>query len=254
MKRSANIGAPRENPLHGFSRLIIGVAYRHGVSTVFDDFLTMALCAFSHGQKEELYMETISRYHKNEVQQLANALGALIMAYDRESQDGQWCDILGRFFEEHNGKFGRDARGQFFTPESLCDMMAQLTQGNEPVKDRRIGDCCVGSGRTLIALDRTQPDNRLHNFYVGQDIDGRCAKMFAFNMKMYGMKGVSIHMDTLQMTVYGGYRVYMPEMGGIIRWLSADEARSYIIEPKTIDAAADVIEEPKQLQMIIPDW
>jgi len=239
--------------MKAFSKLVEQVAYRHDMSTVFDDFLTMALCAFSYGQQEELYLKTIKRYDTNELQLLAATLAAMIGEYDQRSQDGKWCDVLGEFFEEHNGKFGRDARGQFFTPPSLCDIMARMAADDATLKERKINDPCVGSGRTLIAMDRTHARNRLYNFYVGQDIDGRCAKMFALNLKMYGMKGVSIHMNSISGEIFGGYRIYLPELGGQVRCMSSDECARYVYEPRE-EVEMDPIVEPKQLQLFKSDW
>lgn len=241
--------------MEAFSKLVEQVAYRHDMSTVFDDFLTMALCAFSYGQQEELYLKTIKRYDKNELQLMAATLAAMIAEYDQRSQEGKWCDVLGEFFEEHNGKFGRSARGQFFTPPSVCDIMAQLTADGKPLEDRKINDPCVGSGRTLIALDRTNAQNRLHNFYLGQDVDQRCSKMFALNMKMYGMKGVSIHMNSITNEIFSGYRIYLPEMGGQIRFMRADECAQYVFTEQKKEETT-TIEAPKQeqLQLFKADW
>ena len=49
-------------------KVIESIGYRHGISTVFDDYLTIASCAVSNAvdklhfeEREELYMETIKK-------------------------------------------------------------------------------------------------------------------------------------------------------------------------------------------------
>src|SRR5690606_18678915 len=92
-----------------------------------------------------------------------------------------------------------------------------------------------GSARTLIAFDRRHPQNRFKNFYVAQDLDSRCIKMSVLNMYMHGMKGLVMHMDTLRMEIFGGYRIYLPDTCMGIRPLTKDETIAYynqILEEK----------------------
>lgn len=216
-----------------FSKLFDQLIYRHDVPTVFDDFLTLSISALAIGRAELLYEETIKRYAPNEQPMFGKMFAELFLAYEeRSSVDGAWCDILGEFFEEHNGKFGRDARGQFFTPPSVCNFMAQITAGDQPSKGT-VNDCACGSGRNLIAHSRTHPSNRANCFYVGQDVDHRCVKMTALNMAMYGLAGVSIHMNTLTMEIWGGYRVWLAETGLGIQPLTKAQCIQYLFESDT---------------------
>jgi type I restriction-modification system DNA methylase subunit len=227
-----------------FNKLFEQLIYRHNVPNVFDDFLSLSISALALGRAETIYKETIARYQPQEQPMFGKMFAAMVMAYEeRSSTDGAWCDILGEFFEEHNGKFGRDARGQFFTPPSVCNFMAQITAAEqEPTKDTvTVNDCACGSGRNLIAHSRVNPRNRLRSFYVGQDVDQRCVKMTAINMAMYGLAGVSIHMNTLTMEIWGGYRVYLPETCLGISPMSKAECISYLLQPKV-----EPEQEPKQ--------
>ncbi len=196
--------------------------------TLFDDFLTLTLCAFGMGRYEKEYLQTLKPYSKEEINIFPQLLAELVNYYTVKSSSGGWVDGLGEFFEEHNGKFGRDARGQFFTPPQLCDLMARM---HEPVKGK-INDPAAGSGRCLIAVDRLHPQNRYNNFYIAQDVDLRCVKMCAINMQLYGMRGAVIHANSLSLDIFGGYRVYMPDTGlGVVK-LSIQECYNYMFEPK----------------------
>lgn len=215
--------------------------------SVFDDFLTLCLCAFSLGRYEDEYFEIIKQYTKDETQLFAQMLGALVEYYTTKSVDGAWVDGLGEFFETHNGKFGRDAMGQFFTPPHLCDLMAQINghQGDS------VCDPSVGSGRCLIAHDRTNANNRLTVFYTAMDIDFRCVKMCTLNMVLYGMKGAIIHMDSLTQTVWGGYRVYLPETGLGVMKLTPEQSKAFAhVSSTAIDEKPQPTpEKPTQLKL-----
>lgn len=218
--------------MNEFTKIFNSIAYRHEFMRVFDDFLTLSICAFSFGRMENLYLETIEGYCPDEVNLFGKLLGALILDYEKKSNYcGAWGDGLGDFFMENNNRFGQDARGQFFTPEPVCDMIASMTAGNEVRENNNVLDPAAGSGRMLLAFDRRKTGNRLKNFYVACDIDPRCVKMCALNFFLYGLKGAVIHMDSLKMDAWGGYRIFMPETGLGIQSLTKDECLQFIVSP-----------------------
>lgn len=224
------------------SKLINDLAYRHSVTQVFDDFMEMAICAFSFGKMENRYLELIKRYEPNEVEQFGHVLGAMVLDYeDCASAEGDWDDVLGNFFEQTSSGAQASRMGQFFTPKTVCDMMARMVHGDDEQKEITICDPACGSGRNLIAHSRLTPSNRLNGYYVGMDLDRRCVNMCVLNMFMYGLKGAVIHMDTLRLEVYGGYRIYLGETGLGIRPMEKNECMSYVTTYKnTVD------EKPKE--------
>ena len=62
-----------------------------------------------------------------------------------DSSEGQ--DILNLFFITFNKYTGRADRNQAFTPDHICDFMAELT---EVGKETRVLDICCGSGSFLV--------------------------------------------------------------------------------------------------------
>lgn len=239
-----------------FSKAFDSLIYRHDVPSVFDDFLSIAVSALALGRAESLYEETIKRYKPEEQKMFAKMFSSMVMAYEeRSSPDGAWVDILGEFFEEHNGKFGRDARGQFFTPPSVCNFMAQITAADqEPTQDTiTVNDCACGSGRNLIAHSRLHPKNRFRTFYVGSDVDQRCVKMTTLNLSMYGLSGVVVHQNSLTMETWGGYRVWLPETGMGITPLNKEQALSFLVSDKPVSeqpkpVVPEIIEEQPRKQ------
>lgn len=218
----------------GLTKSLQKISSRHQFANVFDDFMQMAICAFAMGRMEDVYEPIAKRYEPEELKVFGEALAEMINEYQRGMvDDGSWVDVLGNVFEETNSSFAASNAGQFFTPESVCNMMAQITAGPEECeKDITVNDCACGSGRNLIAHSRLHPNNRFNTFYVGQDLDRRCVNMSVLNMFMYGMRGVIIHMDTLRMKIFGGYRIYLADTLMGIKPLTINECYECLTSPK----------------------
>lgn len=59
------------------------------------------------------------------------------------------ADYLGRVYEEQS--IVNHYAGQFFTPESLVELMAALTMPDDLSDNALVNDPACGSGRTLVA-------------------------------------------------------------------------------------------------------
>ena len=71
-------------------KLIEDIGCRHGISTVFDDYLHIASCAVSNAvdklhfeERENLYMQTIKKYSKEELQQFVKLHTMVINALEQ---------------------------------------------------------------------------------------------------------------------------------------------------------------------------
>src|SRR5580698_836872 len=111
-----------------FSTLLESFMYRFDLRTVFDDFLTMSLCAVTRNPKtglshyEDLYLETIKYYAKDELRfQFPEMLDALINEMGEGLNGSECSDILGSYYEQQCAKNGLS---QFFTPWPICEFMA----------------------------------------------------------------------------------------------------------------------------------
>lgn len=233
-----------------FAKEIEKIAYRHQIVRVFDDFLQMAICAFSFGKMEDRYAEICQRYDPDERKMFGNVLGAMVLDYeDAADNAGSWGDVLGRYFEQTNSSSQASAMGQFFTPEHICDLMARITvPQDQQGQSVTVNDPSCGSGRNLIAHCRLHPDNRMGCFYTACDLDYRCVNMTALNFVMYGMRGVVIHMNTLSLKIYSGYRVYLPETGLGIQPLTDAQCREFLFSQKPADDQPQTVVqiEPQQ--------
>lgn len=179
--------------LREFNSLFSFVLYRHDASRVFDDFLTLVICCLARQTQEEWYLQTIRKYSEDEIKRFPKLLGQLFIIYDRAIKDGDWIDPLGDFYESLAGRYKKQGFGQFFTPKSICDLMAELTTPRNEYGNN-CNDCAAGSGRTLLAMNKVCKGN----FYYAEDIDHMCVKMCCINMAIHGLKGEVRHMDTLR--------------------------------------------------------
>lgn len=199
-----------------FAQIMDPLTRRYGVSSVFSDFLTLLICAFSHGQREEEYLNTIRRYEKPEAYRISEALGALVI--EMTGDGSGMVDVLGAYFEEH---ISHGHNGQFFTPQNICDMMARMMNPVEPMP--RIADPACGSGRMLMAMAKL---NRFARFY-GADNDRTCAMMTVVNLTLNAMYGEVAWMNTLTQQWYGGWLIE-PTISGAPRVRQISEKESYI--------------------------
>lgn len=156
----------------------------YSLHQVFDDFLTMCICAFSQNpltkqsHYEAEYLAVVGKYKvSTEVSLFPKALAQLTIALEEKL----YTDILGEFFELHisNGK-----NGQFFTPEPVTDFMnAILGTDDEREESLHILDPACGSGRMLLSSHKRNKGK--HHLY-GIDVDHTCVKMTVINLFLNG--------------------------------------------------------------------
>ena len=175
-----------------FSTLLKDFEYRYDLRAVFNDFLTLTLCAccqnpltgLSHD--EDLYLQTIEPYKTDS---LRHHFPKLFVRLTCEMEDRVGSDtgndVLGEFYEQN---LYRKGAAQYFTPYPICTFIARATTGyidaNIARDPLRILDPCCGSGRMLLAS--AQANGKDHEFY-GIDIDPTCVKMTAINLFLNGM-------------------------------------------------------------------
>lgn len=117
-----------------------------------------------------------------------------------------FTDVLGDIFMEFVSH-GRN--GQFFTPQPICDMIAQMTFG-EKQEGETVNDPACGSGRMLMAAAKI---NRRLKFY-GADNDATCCKMAALNLIVNSMLGEIAYMNTLSLEYYYSFHIKVYNIDG----------------------------------------
>lgn len=177
-------------PKETFASTLECFQWKYDLHKVFDDFLTMSICAVTRNpvtglsHYEDLYLETIKPYKNDELRFQFPKMFALLVA-EIEALVGTCNDVLGTYYEAHFLKKGTQ---QFFTPWNICMFMAKSSfetvehpEEQEPI---RILEPACGSGRMLLAA--SQVSGKHHHFY-GVDIDATCVKMTALNLFLNGL-------------------------------------------------------------------
>jgi hypothetical protein len=204
--------------LKSFSQYILQIGYKYGLNSVFDDFLEMVVCALSLGAKEDRYHEIVRNYEKPDAYLMAEAFGSLVIEMDNNGEGLK--DGFGDFYMEYLS-YGRN--GQFFTPEPICDMMASIL--NPAGFGERVGDCCCGSGRMLLAAAKISRNS----LFFGADIDRTCAMMCLINLCLNGLLGEVCWMDTLMNRFYGGWRIELHPEKEVPYIREITESESYMV-------------------------
>ena len=185
-------------------KLMTDFTYHNGleVSRVFDDLLRYIIQGYTlpghSGLKDWHYTkEQNAVFHEMYAQ--------IVLIMQQEIKHKLWFDVFGNIYEELiASKSRRSNSGQFFTPESLCDLMADICQGEEKQTRKIISDCACGSGRTLLA----HHVRNLGNYYVAEDIDKTCAMMCVCNFLLHGVVGEVVwHNSLIPEQFYGAWKI-----------------------------------------------
>ena len=124
-----------------------------------------------------------------------------------EMDKGRFFDLFGHLYEQmFLLKSKASSNGQFFTPDCLCRLMADIAESENEEKETnsgliRVNDCTCGSARTLLAhfMKKTHNNHALavRYYYEAADIDLPTCKMAACNMMIHGMQGKVVCQDQL---------------------------------------------------------
>jgi hypothetical protein len=194
-----------------FEQALSQLAYSQSLWDVFQDFLDYSLLMSKWWDPNPANFADLEKKYPDAKQHKLFAEAYVAMADIADNDGTGFKDPFGDYFMEH---FSSDRRGQFFTPEELCDMMAMLqkVEHSEQPEKPTFNDPSCGSGRTLLSAAKLI--NRRGTFHAA-DIDLTCCKMTVINFMMNSMKGEVAWMDTLRMDHWRSWhiQVVMNEAG-----------------------------------------
>jgi len=257
------IGSRNQYP-QKFLSLFDKICHGHGhqSSDVFNRFLDFCLYYLSMGKLTE-GLEAVERHHPGKYDafmELFNILG--------DGSEG-FQDMLGGVYQEISSSYKASKMGQFFTPDAVSDLMADIAIGDiDPTTiGKSINDPSCGSGMMLLKAAEKFGVNRHNQFFVGQDLDAMCAKMCAINMSLNTIPGRVYQMDTLAMNYYAAYdlKIMMYEnhyMAIVHKWDSSEidaanqrvqasyqrSAETKAVESEKEKAAAQALKEADRLR------
>lgn len=216
----------------------------------FEDFLTAVVCALAAETKEDEYLAMIERHKEGKPGRRGADLMPIMFAELVNAMDDDNRDILGDLFQ---GSITYGEAGQYFTPESVSRLMAELSV--DP--DRRpadgqtlyINDPTCGTGRMLLEASNINPQAEL----VGQDIDARCARITAVNLGLRSRYGYVVCGNTLSGETQFAYRIapFFHESPngrrrGVIRDIPPELTPVPVIESRLRSDAQSLFEQPPQ--------
>jgi hypothetical protein len=233
----------RENPPAHPRKVIVDTIHRlgseHGVAQVWSDWIEgMALGwanAIGNGkpetrgdtwrEREARYMAIVKRYGPEDWRKLAALQDTLVELLEglevgepgtRPAQKQAWNgggDPLGELYMEL--ELGNDRAGQFFTPWSVCLVMAKLHGIGALVDDIasqgfcKVDDCAVGSGSLLLALAEVAREEGINPqtqiWFSGRDLSSNAAHMAYVNLCLRGLPGVIEHGNTISLEIFGAW-------------------------------------------------
>jgi hypothetical protein len=193
------------------AKLMRGLAGRHDLWRIFSDFVEMAACSIANAcdrgnpqatQREARYMEIVKAYSRDDLEAFPQMLAHLTMAL--ECGPG---DVLGELFMEL--ELGSKWHGQFFTPYSVCQLMARLTLGDPETLRAKVerqgfvtaNEPACGGGAMLIAMAEAMQEaginyqQRLH--VTAQDLDLKAVHMAYVQLSLLHVPAYVIHGNSL---------------------------------------------------------
>lgn len=146
-------------------------------SSLFEEFVDLALCPLCNNPNE-MQIELWNKAQKDE--QYNKAFIEALQAYGDAAMD--YHDPLGEMFMM---RISHGNHGQFFTPETICDFMAKIT---EPIGESVCDPTC-GSGRLLLSGLNASRHKGFEPWIYGNDLSYTCARMTLLNLLINRARG-----------------------------------------------------------------
>lgn len=180
-------------------KLFNEACYRWSRWEVWSDFVTMVAISISNTvdlvhakEREATYLNLAKKYNTHEFEIFARMFAEITMGIDEDPEQ----DFLGELFMCL--ELGNSYNGQFFTPYSVCQMMAAIS--NPDAKSRiekqgwiTVNDCACGAGALLVAFAndcrRKEINYQTTVLFTAQDIDMVAGMMCYIQLSLLGCPG-----------------------------------------------------------------
>ena len=185
---------------------IMRIAGRFSAEQVFKDWVQMTAIMIANTldvrygelweKREESYKNTARQYDTSELEQMSEMIAMLTLSLT------EMHDALGEIYM--NLGIGEKKTGQFFTPQSVSRLCAQLVVENQkPDEDGiyRINEPACGSGGMVIeglcGLRERGINYQRQVQAVCQDLDWRCVYMCYVQLSLLGVPAIVVQGSTL---------------------------------------------------------
>ena len=191
--------------MNTFKEIFEELARHNDRSVIWNDFLDYAIEVNLLNSDEKTAFK--KNYHGNE-SDYWDMITAWVTQLSEKLEKVPYYDLLGQFYEELVTSQAKSKNlGQFYTPVTVTELLSELTiDGKKSVNlnGQVANDPTCGSARTLLSAYVHSNHNLI---LYGQELDETSAKMATLNFWSHGARGSVLHMDTLEGTVYKGWRV-----------------------------------------------
>lgn len=238
----------------------------HSVWNVFTDFVELSAISLANAadlrpevweKREKQYLATIGKYSPDEQKLFPEMFADLVEALEYElTWRNAPADVLGTLF--HELELHNKYKGQFFTPQNVCDMMAEITfgDGTELLKDKpyiSLCEPCCGSGAMVLGFARAMLEKDfnycLQLVVEATDIDLKCVYMCYLQLSLYGIPAVVIHGNTLTLEEWSRWYTPVYIMYG---WDHRRKASGAVVQAPA-DTNVKQPAEPEQLSLFKED-
>jgi type I restriction-modification system DNA methylase subunit len=186
-------------PVGDFRKILERVSHRHDTHRVFDAFTRFAACALAAQTREAEYLEEVKQWETTDLGLFAEALGALVL----EMETKPFEDIIGGYYMEFAlSEKGKQWNGEFHTPKTICDFMAQITLGDMASLPAEgvitVCEPACGAGAMILSLGAAcSAEVRRRLRVTAIDINRTACDMTFINTTLWGIPTRVLHGNTL---------------------------------------------------------
>jgi len=228
------------NYLKDFQKKLKHVSYSHGTYEIFSDFLVLSACSLFnsiHKDKdvEKTYQTVAERYKPDQLTKMSELFALLVEALTA-SQD----DFLGVVYQEL--ELANSQGGQFFTPDSLSQLISQLLFHDVERQAGRVTlinePACGSGGMIMASFNQLSTEDKEWTHIVAQDVDIKCFYMTYIQLFLLGASaevvlGNTLKMETIRVwRTFGYYALEMEDKLKFDTFLSLCEEGNFL--PKLI--------------------
>lgn len=187
--------------MRGLEKMIKDFAFTHGrVSIVLESLLDYII---GYLDIEGKPIDGWS-YNAKETECFADMTQEYFRLMSEQLKTKSWYDAWGDLFMSL--QTGGGGRGQFFTPDDICEVMAEISLKNctgiphtgSPLNRMAVSDPTAGSARNLLAAHAYFLKKGWRKPYLcAEDVDFTCCKMSAINLCVHGCFGEVVCHNTL---------------------------------------------------------
>ncbi len=195
--------------------LFLELTYKKDIMKIFSEVVELYAIAIKNAvdfskELEQRYLFIIKQYSEEEVNLIVMLIVSIRKTLEEKAQNNDICDILGEVY--HELELHSKAKGQFFTPNTVARLVANITINDSVIKSARnkhyikIAEPSVGSGTMILGaiyqLNKRGINYTKELYCDVNDVDLKCVHMAYIQLSLYGIPAKIYHRDTLTLETW----------------------------------------------------